>query len=205
MQDFFTAFVTLFVIADPIGTALVFLGLTKGLSAATAKSVAIRATFIAVSVLLFFAFAGSWLLQQVGISVPAFRVAGGVLLFVTAYRMVMNGESAENQAASEMRAHDLAVFPLAIPLLAGPGCMTATILISQRMHEQGSFILAPAAIIAVEAVALVCLLLASALIKVLSKSLLGVLERLFGVLLAALAVQFIADGLRLLFMPGVGQ
>ena len=199
MQDFFTAFVTLFVIADPIGTALVFLALTKGLSPATAQSVALKASMIAMSVLLFFAFAGSWLLQQVGITVPAFRVAGGILLFVTAYRMVMNGQSAENRSATESGANDLAVFPLAIPLLAGPGCMTATILISQRMSEQGQFILAPAAIIAVELVALACLLLASTLIKLLNKSLLGVLERLFGVLLAALAVQFIADGLRLLF------
>lgn len=199
MQDFFKAFVTLFVIVDPIGTALVFLALTKSLSAATAKSVALRASLIAVSVLLFFALAGSWLLQQVGITVPAFRVAGGILLFVTAYRMVMSGESAESHPVTEVRAHDLAVFPLAIPLLAGPGCMTATILISQRMSEQGNFMVAIAAILAVQAVALGCLLLATALIKRLNQSLLNVLERLFGVLLAASAVQFIADGLRLLF------
>lgn len=199
MQDLFRAFITLFVIVDPVGTALVFLALTRSLTAETARAVALRASLIATSVLIFFALAGSWLLQQVGITVPAFRVTGGLLLFVTAYRMVMTGESAESRPTTELHAHDLAVFPLAIPLLAGPGCMTATILISQRMSEHHHFIFALIAILAVEAIALTCLLLASSLIGLLNQSLLNVLERLFGVLLAALAVQFIADGLHLLF------
>jgi multiple antibiotic resistance protein len=199
LSDFLTAFVTLFVIVDPIGTAAVFVSLVKNLSAAQAKAIAIKACLIAFLVLLFFTFFGSWLLGHIGISVPAFRVAGGILLFVTAYKMVMHGESAESAPRGGEQAKHIAVFPLAIPLLAGPGCMTATVLISQRMSENGTLYLGVAALVAVQLVALLCLLGAGQVMRLLGDSVLSVLARLFGVLLAALAVQFIADGVHQLF------
>ncbi len=199
LSEFLTAFVTLFVIVDPIGTAAVFVGLARNLSAVQARAIALKACLIAFSVLLFFTFFGSWLLGHIGITVPAFRVAGGILLFVTAYKMVMHGETAEATPPGVEQARHIAVFPLAIPLLAGPGCMTATVLISQRMSENDTLYLGIAALVAVQAIALLCLLAANRVMRFLGESVLSVFARLFGVLLAALAVQFIADGARQLF------
>jgi len=199
LSEFLTAFVTLFVIVDPIGTAAVFVGLSRNLTVAQGRAIAFKACLIAFSVLLFFTFFGSWLLNHIGITVPAFRVAGGILLFVTAYRMVMTGETAESTPRGAEQAKHIAVFPLAIPLLAGPGCMTATVLTSQRMSENGTLFLGVGALVAVMLIALLCLLTANRVMRLMGESVISVLARLFGVLLAALAVQFIADGLRQLF------
>lgn len=191
-----SSFVTLFVIVDPIGTAAVFAGLSRNLSYAKTRRTALTAITVSTLAMIVMAFIGEWLLEAVGITMPALRIAGGLLLFVTAYRMVMLGESAESGGVTEERSQDIAIFPLAIPLLAGPGCITATILIANRSAEAGYPLITLIAILAVQATALLCLLGAVQLMKVLGSGLVQVIARLLGILLAALSIQFIADGIR---------
>ncbi len=131
-----SAFLTLFVVVDPIGLAPTFLAVTEGLSRAARQNVALRASVIAGTILIGTALIGDWLLRTLAISLAAFRIAGGLLLFSIASEMVFGlrmrreGETAE-QAVDE-HARDIAAFPLAIPLLAGPGAITATVLLAGR-------------------------------------------------------------------------
>jgi len=198
------AFITLFVTADPIGNAPLFLGFTVGLSAAVRRSIAIRGSVISFGILTLFALTGTTILDAVGISIDAFRIAGGLLLFVTAFEMIYGGrqerrEETSNAAAAE-RAADLAVFPLAIPLIAGPGTISATVLLSSELSS-GSGVTAWVGTASLVGVILVLMVLtasllvaAEALDKYMSTTAKLVMTRLLGVLLAALSVQYIADG-----------
>jgi multiple antibiotic resistance protein len=198
------AFITLFVTVDPIGNAALFLGLTAGLSASIRRSVAVRGTAVAFAILSLFAVTGTSLLDAIGISIDAFRIAGGVLLFVTAFEMIYGArqqrrEQASNDAVAE-HAADLAVFPLAIPLLAGPGTISATILLSSELSAPtaASSWIGTASLIGVIGVLMIVsaliLVAAEALDKYIGTTAKLVMTRLLGVLLAALAVQYIADG-----------
>ena len=196
-----SAFVTLFVVVDPIGLAPAFLGVTEGLPAAARRQVGLRACLIAVAVLAGAALFGDRLLRQLGIGLPAFRIAGGLLLFSIAYEMVLGvriarqSETAE-QAVEEHVRH-IAAFPLAIPLMAGPGAITATVLLAGRA---GGDPLRVALLLAVIAfVGVVCLavyLTAAQIGRMLGITGNVVVSRLLGVFLAALAVQFVIDGVR---------
>jgi multiple antibiotic resistance protein len=199
-----SAFVTLLVVVDPIGWAPTFIGVTEGLSASLRRQVAVRAALIAAAILVGAALIGNWLLQKLAISLSAFRIAGGLLLFSIATEMVFGvrmqreGEAAEQ--AIEERARDLAAFPLAIPLMAGPGAITAIVLLAGR--TQGDVLLL-GLLVAVAIAVAVCCLLAFLFAAVISRFL-GVtgnivLSRLLGVLLAALAVQFVVDGIHAIF------
>jgi multiple antibiotic resistance protein len=199
-----SAFVTLLVVVDPIGLAPTFIGVTEGLSASLRRQVAVRAALIAAAILVGAALIGNWLLQKLAISLSAFRIAGGLLLFSIATEMVFGvrmqreGEAAEQ--AIEERARDLAAFPLAIPLMAGPGAITAIVLLAGR--TQGDVLLL-GLLVAVAIAVAVCCLLAFLFAAVISRFL-GVtgnivLSRLLGVLLAALAVQFVVDGIHAIF------
>jgi multiple antibiotic resistance protein len=199
-----SAFVTLLVVVDPIGLAPTFIGVTEGLSASLRRQVALRAALIAAAILVGAALIGNWLLQKLAISLSAFRIAGGLLLFSIATEMVFGvrnqreGEAAEQ--AVEERAHDLAAFPLAIPLMAGPGAITAIVLLAGR--TQGDVVLLElllAVAIAVAACCLVAFLFAAAIRRFLGVTGNIVLSRLLGVLLAALAVQFVVDGIHAIF------
>jgi multiple antibiotic resistance protein len=200
-----SAFVTLLVVVDPIGLAPIFIGVTQGLSASLRRQVGVRATLIAAAILIGAALIGDWLLQKLAISLSAFRIAGGLLLFLIATEMVFGvriqreGEAAEQ--AVEERAHDLAAFPLAIPLMAGPGAITAIVLLAGR--TRGDVLLLGvllAVAIAVAACCLVAFLFAAAISRFLGVTGNIVLSRLLGVILAALAVQFVVDGIRAIFV-----
>jgi multiple antibiotic resistance protein len=198
---FLSAFVSLFVIADPFGTAAVFSVLTSKIDRPTQQKIAFKAVCIAIGLLIGFSLVGNFLIAHMGISLAAFRTAGGFLLFITAFRMIM-GFHDPNQLNSENSAYqdrsDIAVFPMAIPLLAGPGCITATLMFStaaQNIFQHAEIWLA---IIAVESLALVTLLGATRLSRVLGPTGNGVIARIMGILLAAMAVQFIVDGLKAL-------
>ena len=199
---FISAFVSLFVVVDPFGTAAVFAVLTKAMTAPEKKKIAIKAVLIAVSIMLAFSVVGRALLDYMHISLPAFRVAGGLLLFVTAFRMIM-GFHDEDQINSEKSAYkdrsSIAVFPLAIPLLAGLGVMTAVIMFSTTAHDMLSHIQVTAAIIIVQVVALISLLGASRLSSFFGSTGNSIIARIMGILLAAMAVQFMADGITELF------
>ncbi len=196
-----SAFVTMVIVLDPIGLAPTFVAITHGLPRAAQRQVAIRASIIAAIILAGAALIGTELLNALGISLNAFRIAGGLLLFSIASEMVFGlriqrqWETAEQ--ALEEHVRNIAAFPLAIPLMAGPGAITAIVLLSGRAAGQPLW-LAGLIGVAVLGVAL-CLLVFLAATRI--EKLLGitgnvVLSRLLGVLLAALAVQFVVDGVR---------
>ena len=195
-----TAFVTLFVIIDPIGLMPLFVALTQGVPGAQRRAIAIRACLIAFGLLAMFAFLGEAVLGFVGISMPAFRIAGGVLLFLTALDMLFERRSKrrEDQAgdADEEDHPDPSVFPLAIPLIAGPGSIATVILLSgQHPGVQSTFLVLGVAV-AVLVVVLGLFLMAGLFERAMGRTGINVITRLLGMLLAALAVQFILTGLR---------
>lgn len=199
---FISAFVSLFVVVDPFGTAAVFTVLTQGMTRKEERRVALKAVTISLIIMLAFSAVGRVLLEYMHISLPAFRVAGGVLLFVTAFRMIM-GFHDPDQLNSKKSAYkdrsDIAVFPLAIPLLAGPGVMTAVIMFSTAAQNVISHVQVTVAIILVQVLALFSLLGAARLSHFFGSTGNSIIARIMGILLAAMAVQFMADGVTELF------
>lgn len=201
MTEFITsALVTLFVIIDPIGLVPVFTTVTRHLSDPAQRSVAIRGALIAAVVLTLFAVGGHRFLELVGISLPAFRIAGGLFLFWIAFEMVMKrreerkAEQAD-RAIREDHPNDIAAFPMAVPLMAGPGAITAVILLAEQTGGDWSAIGAVIGVVWVVCVASAAVLMAAVpLDRVLGDTVRNVLSRLLGVILAALAVQFVLDG-----------
>lgn len=203
-----TAFITLFVAIDPPGLAPIFLGLTASMGMAARASMAKRASIIAFSILLGAALAGQRVLDLLGIGIPAFRIAGGMLLFYIAFEMVFEKrEERKAQRAEEAVAedhghhHDLAAFPLAIPLMAGPSAITATIL--QASNAEGNLWNLAALISIIAAVVGSCYAvfrLSNQIDRLLGNSGRAILSRLLGVLLAAMAVQIVGDGIKAFFI-----
>lgn len=201
MFDFLlTAVVTLFVTIDPPGLAPIFVVLTAGGTRAERRSIAIRATLIAGAVLIGFALVGEPLIGFLGISLPAFRIAGGLLLFVIAFEMVFGRREERKSVAAQtaVEGDDLrhvAVFPLAIPLITGPGAISATILLASQAQSLGETVSLLAVIVFLIGSCLAVFLLAHDLERVLGETGRIVVSRLLGLILAALAVQFVADGI----------
>ena len=195
------AFATLFVTIDPIGLLPIFIGLTRGLTRADKRTVALRACVIAAAIMLAFTFAGSAILALFGVTLPAFRVAGGLLLFAIAIEMVFEKraerqESAAERAVSSEHLRSIAVFPLAIPLIAGPSGISATILLSGSLGGVSGQLIVAAMVLAICAITLLVFSLSERVERMLGEIGRIVLTRLLGVLLAALSVQFVADGVR---------
>jgi len=196
------ALVTMLVTLDPPGLAPIFLSLTRGMSEGERKQVAIRASIIAFCIMAFFAVAGDIVLKALGVSLPAFRIAGGLLLFWIAFEMVFERRTERKQQTAETaitqdHIRNVAAFPLAIPLMAGPGALTAMILLAGRAHGD-PLLLATLAVIC-GLVVFSCLLVfltATPIAKLLGVTGNIVLTRLLGVILAALAVQFVIDGIK---------
>ena len=194
-----TAFLTLFVAVDPPGLAPIFLGLTAQMSKKQRLNTARKAACIALGILVGAAVAGEQVLSGLGIGIPAFRIAGGLLLFYIAFEMVFEKReerkvhTAEEALADEHH-HDIAAFPLAIPLMAGPSAITATILQASNAHGMMNMF-ALLLIVATVVASCYAVFRASSLIdRLLGNSGRAVLSRLLGVLLAAMAVQIVADG-----------
>jgi multiple antibiotic resistance protein len=192
-----SALVTLFVVIDPIGLGPIFIGLTAGMPAKLKRKIGLEASVIAFIVLAGSALFGDWLLAKLGISLAAFRIAGGLLLFAIAFEMVFERRTerkAENSAAAT--GSHIAAFPLAIPLMAGPGAITAMVLLAGRVNgDPVGFAVLIASMAAMLLLAYVVLLTSSYLERFLGKQGLAVFGRLLGVLLAALSVQYVADGI----------
>jgi len=196
-----SALLTLFVVVDPIGLVPSFLAVTEGMPLTARRSVALRASMIGGAILLGAALLGDWLFRTLGISLPAFRIAGGLLLFSIASEMVfgvrLRRESEAAEEAVEERARNVAAFPLAIPLMAGPGAITATVLLSGRADGNASLLGLLIAVVVLVAIACyVAFIFARWISRLLGLTGNIVLSRLLGVLLAALAVQFVVDGIR---------
>jgi MarC family membrane protein len=195
------AFVTLLVVVDPIGLVPSFLAVTSGLPARAKGKVALRASLIAAAVLAGSALIGDWLLRTLSITLPAFRIAGGLLLFSIASEMVfgvrITRQEQQAEEAVEERVRNVAAFPLAIPLMAGPGAITATVLLAGRAGGQPAQLLLLLGVIAlVLAICFAVFTLAARIARLMGTTGSVVLSRLLGVLLAALAVQFVIDGVR---------
>jgi multiple antibiotic resistance protein len=195
-----TALVTLLVTLDPPGLAPVFIGLTLGMTGAAKREVALRACLIAFAILAAFAFGGRAVMDALGITIPAFRVAGGLLLFYIAFDMVFalkaeRKKELASDAVSIDHIRNVAAFPLAIPLMAGPGSITATMLLTGRAGGDPLELAELMATVAlVMAVIFVVLLAAERVSRLLGTTGNVVLTRMLGVVLAALAVQFVIDG-----------
>lgn len=193
-----TSFVTLFVIIDPIGLTPIFLALTQGTTPSERRSIALRASLTAMFLLALFTAFGEAVLGFAGISMPAFRVAGGVLLFLTALDMLFERRTKrrENQGEEATEVEDPSVFPMAIPLIAGPGSIATVILLAGQKPGIEGFALVMCVVFAVLLVMLAMFLASGLLERAIGKTGINVVTRLLGMLLAALSVQFVLDGLR---------
>lgn len=200
------AFTTLLVTVDPPGLAPLFLGLTVGMNPGERRQVAVRGSLIAFAVLAVFALFGASILGALGISMGAFRIAGGLLLFAISFEMIFEKrnerkEKTSDAAITKDHIHNLAVFPLAIPLIAGPGAISATVLIAGTMDGVTGKIQLIAVIAVCLALVFAALILAERLNRFLGVTGRALLTRLLGVLLSALSVQFVVDGVKSAF-PG---
>jgi multiple antibiotic resistance protein len=196
------AFVTFFVVLDPVGMGPIFIALTRGETAEFRRQMAIRGTVIAAIILLTFAFAGDFLLRALGVSIAAFRIAGGILLFLISIDMLFARatpirRTTPREIEEAEAKHDISVFPLAIPLIAGPGGLTSTVLLMGRAQADPLLeAVVLAVMILVLVIILIVLLAADRVTRWLGETGSNVVSRVLGIILAALAVQFVIDGIR---------
>ena len=203
IELFISSFITFFVVIDPPGCAPIYAGLTAGAGAAQRRAMAVRAVGVAALILIVFALFGEKLLKGLGIELASFRIAGGIMLFLIALEMVFEKRTQrrEDRAANVTpeEAEDVSIFPMAMPMIAGPGSIASVMLLMARNDglERSAVVLA--ALGAVLVLTLVALLAAGPLMRLLGHKIEAVITRLLGVLLAALAVQFVIDGVQVQF------
>ncbi len=200
MHLFVSAFIALFVVIDPPGCAPIYAGLVGGASAAHARVMAVRACVIATLILLVFALFGRSLLGALGIELDSFRIAGGMMLFLIALDMVFEKRTQRREERAEKvrdeHVEDVSVFPMAMPMIAGPGSIATLMLMMARARDWPSEAAVLLALGAVMVLTLLSLLAAGPLMRLLGKRVEAVITRVLGVLLGALAVQYVIDGLR---------
>ena len=206
IELFISALATLFVVIDPPGCAPIFAGLTSGADDAHRKSSAIRAVFVAAIILVLFALFGKALLGGLGISLYSFRIAGGIMLFLIALDMVFEKRTerredrAEKVKASE--APDISIFPMAMPMIAGPGSIASVMLLMSHAEDYREQLVVFAALGVILLLTLAALMAAGPLMRIVGAKIEAVISRLLGVLLAALATQFVIDGIRAALLAG---
>jgi multiple antibiotic resistance protein len=204
IELFVSSFVTFFVVIDPPGCAPIFAGLTRDHPPVQRRAMALRSVAVAAFILLFFGLLGEALLRALGISLAAFRIAGGIMLFLIALEMVFERRTARRESrAQEVSADpehdDISVFPMGIPMIAGPGSIASVMLLTSRAGGAQSTLIVLAALAAILLLTLVALLAAGWLMRLMGKRLEAMLTRLLGVILAALAAQFVIDGIAVSF------
>lgn len=194
---YISAFVTLFVVIDPIGLAPLFVAITQGMTGHERRAIALRASGVAIGLLTLFGLFGESVLGFAGISMAAFRIAGGMLLFLTALEMLFERRTKRREDQAEDDRPDPSVFPLATPLMAGPGAMATMILLTGDVRgDLAGMAGVLGVMVAVIGVVLLLFLAAGLLERALGRTGINVVTRLLGMLLAALSVQFVLDGLR---------
>lgn len=201
LELFLSAFIALFVVIDPPGCAPIYAGLTSGASHAQARTMALRACFIATLILLVFAVFGEDLLGALHIELNSFRIAGGIMLFLIALDMVFEKRTQRREERAEKvkatpEIEDVSVFPMAMPMIAGPGSIATIMLLMARAEGTDQTLVILAAMLAVIALTFAALAAAGPLMRLFGKQVEAVITRLLGVLLAALAAQYVVDGLR---------
>lgn len=201
IELFGSALVTFLVIIDPPGCAPIFASLTRGMSPALRRTMALRSCVIAWVVLMFFAMLGKPMLHALGISLASFRIAGGIMLFMIALDMVFERRTKRREERAQSidgtpEAEDISVFPMAIPMISGPGSIASAMLWVSRADDAAQVATVLAAITVVILITLVCLLAAGPLMRLIGERIEGMITRILGVILAALAAQFVVDGLK---------
>jgi multiple antibiotic resistance protein len=201
IELFGSALVTFLVIIDPPGCAPIFASLTRGTSPAHRRAMAIRSSLIAWTILMFFALLGRPLLNGLGISLASFRIAGGIMLFFIALDMVFERRTERRERRAEAiegtpEAEDISVFPMAIPMITGPGSIASAMLWVSRAEGIAAVTVVLAAITTVMLITLATLLAAGPLMRLIGEKVEAMITRILGVILAALAAQFVIDGLK---------
>ncbi|WP_230769569.1 MarC family protein [Sphingomonas sp. Leaf4] len=205
IELFVSSLVTFFVVIDPPGCAPIYAGLTKGASVVQRRAMAIRAVGIATLILLVFALFGQALLKALGISLDSFRIAGGIMLFLIALDMVFERrtqrrEDRAREIIDTPEVEDVSIFPMAMPMIAGPGSIASVMLLMSQVGDWAARGVVLGALAAILALTLAALLAAGPIMQLLGARIEAVITRLLGVLLAALAAQFVIDGLRASFL-----
>jgi multiple antibiotic resistance protein len=208
IELFGSVLVTFLVIIDPPGVAPIFASLTRGTPAAHRRAMALRSSLIAWAILMFFALLGKPLLHALGISLASFRIAGGIMLFFIALDMVFERRTERREKRAESiegtpEAEDISVFPMAIPMITGPGSIASAMLWVSRADGIAQVATVLAAITVVILITLACLLAAGPLMRLIGERIEAMITRVLGVILAALAAQFVVDGLKQSF-PSLG-
>lgn len=204
---FISAFVTFFVVIDPPGCAPIYAGLTKGATPAHARAMASRAVLVAAGILLVFALFGEDLLGGLGIELASFRIAGGIMLFLIAIDMVFEKRTQRREdraakIAETPEVEDVSVFPMAMPMIAGPGSIASTMLLMSRTDGLERSFVVLGALASVLLLTLGALLAAGPIMRIAGAKAEAVVTRLLGVLLAALAIQYVIDGIEVAFRLG---
>ncbi len=205
VELFVSAFITLFVVIDPPGCAPIYAGLTKGATQAQRRNMAIRATVIAGAILVIFGLFGENLLNALHIELDSFRIAGGLMLFLIAIDMVFEKRTERREERAEKLAatpevEDVSVFPMAMPMLAGPGALASIMLLAAKAQGLAGTPTVLAALAAVMVLTLAALVAAGPLMRIFGDRVEAVITRLLGVILAALAAQHVIDGLKNAFL-----
>jgi multiple antibiotic resistance protein len=200
IELYISSLITFFVVIDPPGCAPIYAGLSAGASTAQKRAMAMRAVGVAAAILFVFALFGEALLKGLGISLASFRIAGGIMLFLIALEMVFEKrtERREDRAAkvaSDPEVEDVSIFPMAMPMIAGPGSIASVMLLMSRNSGIERSLVVLGAMVTILLLTLVALLAAGPIMRILGAKIEAVITRLLGVLLAALAVQFVLDGL----------
>lgn len=199
---FLSAFAILFVIIDPPGCAPIFATLTEGTSRKHQKAMAFKSVGVAAIVLFIFAYCGEWVFGKLGISLDALRIAGGIMLFIIGLNMVFEKrtESREDRAEDFLEdiadPEDISVFPMGIPMIAGPGTMASILLLMSKAEDWTAEATIMSALVLVLVITLISFLVAGPLMRLMGKSFTNVITRVLGVLLATLAIQFVIDGIK---------
>ncbi len=200
IELYISSLITFFVVIDPPGCAPIYAGLSAGASTVQKRAMAMRAVGVAAAILFVFALFGEALLKGLGISLASFRIAGGIMLFLIALEMVFEKrtERREDRAAkvaSDPEVEDVSIFPMAMPMIAGPGSIASVMLLMSRNSGLERQAVVLGAMVTILLLTLVALLAAGPIMRILGAKIEAVITRLLGVLLAALAVQFVIDGL----------
>lgn len=207
---FISAFITFFVAIDPPGCAAIYASMTQGASVKQRRTMAIRAVIASAAILLIFGFFGEALLGAMGVSLASFRIAGGIMLFIIALEMVFEKRTQRREVRAQEiidtpEIEDVSIFPMAIPMIAGPGSIAALMLFIGRSETWDDKLIVLGAVAAILVIMLISLLSASFIIKLLGPKIETVLTRVLGVILAALAIQFVVDGVIVSFGLSVAQ
>ncbi len=199
VELYFSSLVTFFVVIDPPGCAPIYAGLSAGATATHRRAMAVRAVAVAAAILFVFALFGEALLHGLGIGLPSFRIAGGVMLFLIALEMVFEKRTQRREdraakVADDPEVEDVSIFPMAMPMIAGPGSIASVMLLMSRNSGIERSLVVLGAMVSILVLTLIALLMAGPLMRLMGAKIEAVITRLLGVLLAALAVQFVIDG-----------